>query len=224
MKDAPWDDRRIPPTAKPQRPAARFYRKEKDMNAQEFQTIATDYQKVKPHIRAILLPKDREEEVCTSGENWGFEDMVIVPRIFLHEEDGRGEAVHISAELVDMWEVTQNTVIDDAIQNIEYTIEPLFDLVNVLTGMGGQSVAGDMPVYVISNKERFYGAAGILRAGSKLKALFPDGYIILPSSIHEVIVCPGGSDDIPRMTEMVKDINRAVVQEDDVLSQRAYAR
>ena len=78
------------------------------------------------------------------------------------------------------------------------------------------------PMYVVTNKERWYGAAAILKAKNKLREIFPEGYIIIPSSIHEVIIVPGSEADIDAVSDMVRAVNSSTVEPWEVLGHRAY--
>lgn len=82
-----------------------------------------------------------------------------------------------------------------------------------------------MPMYVLTNRQKLYGAAcmlypGVLKAyGEKIK----QDFYILPSSIHEVILVPAepGTDEIS-LQQIVTEINHTQVAEDEVLSDSIY--
>ncbi len=82
------------------------------------------------------------------------------------------------------------------------------------------------PLYVISNRERFKGAAGILNrqvlerfaAEHNVKKL-----VILPSSVHECILVPCHDEDvhITDFDDMVRSVNAEQVADDEQLLNRA---
>lgn len=47
-------------------------------------------------------------------------------------------------------------------------------------------------------------------------------YYILPSSIHEIILCPADGKKAEELKRMVYGINRLVVREEEVLSDSVY--
>ena len=50
-----------------------------------------------------------------------------------------------------------------------------------------------------------------------------ENYYILPSSIHEVIVVPESKSPVKQdLEEMVREINETQVEEEEILSYRAY--
>ena len=81
------------------------------------------------------------------------------------------------------------------------------------------------PLYVLSNKQRFFGASCILYK-EKLRefaSLKESDLYILPSSIHEVIIIPQRlSPDYDALCRMVREINESEVDPCDRLSDRVY--
>lgn len=95
----------------------------------------------------------------------------------------------------------------------------------VLTSKDIQSFQTTVPMFVLSNNQKLYGAVCMLYPNilkkfcSKIKK---DCYI-LPSSIHEVILVPVDSVvDECALREIVTDINRTQVAEDEVLADCVY--
>lgn len=81
------------------------------------------------------------------------------------------------------------------------------------------------PMYVLSNKDRMFGAAAMIysnRIGMLAEHVQHNIYI-LPSSIHEVILLPdegGGDTDYLRST--IKEVNETQVESEEVLSDSLY--
>lgn len=82
------------------------------------------------------------------------------------------------------------------------------------------------PLYVIGNRSKIRGASAILNRDilRKLaKQYSVSKLVVLPSSIHEMIVTPyDTSIDMNRMSKMVRDINHSVVDPLDRLTDKAY--
>lgn len=81
-------------------------------------------------------------------------------------------------------------------------------------------------MYVLSNKNRYYGA-GLFAIDSVLNAvceeLNTNRIVILPSSIHEVIILKeDGSFDNDAMIQTVREINSAEVRPEEKLSDNVY--
>ena len=54
--------------------------------------------------------------------------------------------------------------------------------------------------------------------------LFPEGFYVLPSSVHEVLIVPDNGEMEPKMLgEMVREVNKNEVERQEVLSDRVYS-
>ena len=82
-----------------------------------------------------------------------------------------------------------------------------------------------VPLQILTNREGILGAA-ILANLELLKEVIGDkmgACYLLPSSVHELIVCPAESwMDAEGLREVVKEVNQNVVGETDYLSDSIY--
>ena len=79
--------------------------------------------------------------------------------------------------------------------------------------------------YVLTNERRIYGAALLAVPGvmEKVDQLFPEGYYILPSSLHEVLIVEKDKNlSAKELGEMVREVNRAEVSPQERLSDCVY--
>lgn len=80
-------------------------------------------------------------------------------------------------------------------------------------------------MYVISNKSLLYGSCAMIdkeflrELGGKFGS-----FIILPSSVHELIIlpCDEAECDLEECSEMVKEVNETLLSTEDILSDHAY--
>lgn len=80
-------------------------------------------------------------------------------------------------------------------------------------------------MYVLTNKKGMYGASCLLYEGvlEQLYEKFEGGFYIIPSSVNEVILIPEGELEDPSvLEEMIGQVNREHVPEEEILSDRAY--
>ena len=80
-------------------------------------------------------------------------------------------------------------------------------------------------MYVLTNESGSLGAATLFYPDVKEKAaeLLGSDYYILPSSVHETILVPDSSQiNAKELCDMVKQANRTVVDEKDILSDNVY--
>lgn len=80
------------------------------------------------------------------------------------------------------------------------------------------------PIQVLSNSQRYYGAACILYPGLLERTAEREGsFYIIPSSIHEVILVEEeGVKSVDKMKEMVCQVNREVLEPEEVLTDSLY--
>ena len=81
------------------------------------------------------------------------------------------------------------------------------------------------PIYLISSRSRQFGAAAFFYPGVKEQAadILGEGYTVLPSSLHEVLLVPDSSRiPVRDLQNMVKETNRRQVEPKDVLSDNIY--
>lgn len=176
-----------------------------------------DYEKAKPRLQARLYNNKTNVEVSKSAERYGFDDLIIVPILVVSEDDDGTATIKVTRDLLAKWDKSATEVISDAIENLNYEI---MDMASLL-GIPCMDFLGASPLYVVTNKKRRCGAASVLKAKDELNRMFPEGYIVLPSSVHEVIVVKN-DDNIEAYTEMVKMVNSDAVAPEEVLSDKAY--
>lgn len=102
------------------------------------------------------------------------------------------------------------------------------EMVDVIAKALYNHAMGDIkgvPMYVLSNKQRRYGAATILydKVLESFSIKSQHNFYILPSSIHEVILV-GDDDkhDLENLKSMVCEVNRSQVPYEDILSDSVY--
>ena len=81
-------------------------------------------------------------------------------------------------------------------------------------------------LYALTNVEKQYGTSMITQPEvlNKLEQLFPEGFYVLPSSVHEVLIVPDNGEMEPKMLgEMVREVNKNEVERQEVLSDRVYS-
>lgn len=180
-----------------------------------------EHAKDKIHIELINKKNIDDRIVYKSAEEYGFDDLILVPvmRVDLSGQVGR---VKINNNLVKNWGVTADEVIEIGIENIDCIIEPLAKKLARMTGMPEEEFGdGEIPFVIVSTESGEFGASAIIKAKEQLNEMFPDGYVVLPSSIHEMLVVPNTNED-DRLESMVSDVNCNVISDIEYLSDRIY--
>lgn len=144
----------------------------------------------------------------------------------------RGEyRAMITKDMLNDSEISEDELFDIALGNMpedEAVLFRLSDMVHtepderpeLLGGSGENDPSGDSDVFLLSNRDMFWGAAALFYPGvrDRLHEIIGDFYVI-PSSVHELLLLSVSADADPdNLSEMIWAANRSVVDEDDVLS------
>ena len=186
---------------------------------------------IKERLRVRLLNKKNYDEVQKSAASFGFEDLILVPYVNMDMSDisGMSGSVKLKNEHLKHWGVSENEVFKAAIKNTKNDVE-IKDMMEIVAQMEGipedivaQMTAGRPRQLVVSNKSNIYGAAAILGCIEQLKEQYEDGFFVIPSSVHEVIVLPVTEEfDKESLDSMVRDVNATVVSSEDFLADGTY--
>jgi hypothetical protein len=164
------------------------------------------YENVRPKLRARLYNAKTKADVCQPATEWGFDDLIIVPYIIIEEGELGIAASKVTCDLLAEWKVSEAEVIKDALKNSEAEVEE-------------REIWG---LKAITNKTKVCGAISILFVLDKYKAMYPEGVVVIPSSINDTIVQPYTEDCEDIYNTMVYEVNRDVVNPMEVLSDHAY--
>lgn len=98
-------------------------------------------------------------------------------------------------------------------------------LENTLEAMVVEIEEKHIPMSVLTNSGRYYGAASLVYPGvlETIGEILQDDFYILPSSVHEVIFI-GKSEgmEVASLNDMIEEVNRTQVEEEEWLSDHAY--
>ena len=190
-------------------------------------TQFTDYEKVKGNLRARLYNKATQADVFRKAT--GFDGLIIIPYIDLGDinNDGAKGSVKVTAGLLTQWGATAKEVIDTALKNSkeDISIKSMGAVMKeIFTGekVEDENLGINPEMVVLTNEEKMYGAITAITAKAKLKKLFPNGYVILPSSVHEVIAVPYQPGTEEMLNGMVCEVNTTEVKPEEVLGNKAY--
>lgn len=150
-------------------------------------------------------------------------DMAMTASIFIGDSPESFSSTLINNELVKVWGVTADEVLDAALKNTPKLFPvKVMDFGDVVGAPFDDSTA--MPAYILSNQSGVNGAAAMLYEGilDVFCEAIGGGIMILPSSIHEVIIIPQNDEQADAYVNIVKDINKAVVEPRDKLTDSVY--
>lgn len=193
------------------------------------------YDSVKGKIRARLVNTGKNSELLTEVPHREYLDMSLIYAILFGCEDGNQGSIIIRNEHMRLWGVTEQELYEQAKSNAEAAddleVISMSELLREVAGDDAAREAGLMdedtaPMCIITNKSRLYGAVAMMdrRIMEEAAAIIGRDFMILPSSIHEVIAVPApyGNDAARRMARMVEEVNAMEVTVDEVLSSHVY--
>ena len=188
-------------------------------NASEL-NYSCSWDEMKADIYPMLLPYKSCENYLSKIVYRPFLDLIVCYCIRIPD---RGKGVLITADMLDEWKITEEELKEQAEENLKLDgYETL--LVSKLIG-DFFSCEGMPDMTVLTNRDKEYGAAGILYSAllRDYAELVQHNLILLPSSIHEWILLPDdGQFSVAEMKQLVNEVNREVLSAKDYLSDRVY--
>lgn len=200
--------------------------------AEQFAERVLEWEKVKDNIYPILLSTKENQEML---ENLVFTPMLDLSVVYIVRGKLQGErtgSVKISKGIFKHYGISIGRLHEQAMENLEkdgYRFRDMLAVVNDMMHMDMSEeeydqICGSTPaMYVLTNRTGIYGAAGILN--KKLIREFAGGrdFIILPSSVHEMLFVPV-TDKIDQgfCDGMVSEVNRTVVETEERLTDHSY--
>ena len=195
-----------------------------------------DWEQVKGRLAFRLLSKERNKETL---ENYVYKEFLDLAAIvtFCAEIDEQGvKAIRVTHDLAELWNVSKEEILQAAEENTEslfpVRMEPILDTLCRVADISRD----DLPEEVLAEEDspqimvltNYLGVNGatVLLYDSFLQQVYEKlggKFIILPCSIHEVIVMPlASAPPITDSQKMVEQINRSAVKEEEILSDSVY--
>lgn len=181
-----------------------------------------DYQSVRPLLRAKLVSAQNEQYAGKIASDYGYDDLKIVPYVMVNINGMEGN-ITVRDEHLALWNISIDEVVDQALENIkdDYIIQTMDEVMNEMMGIPVMPGSPMSYMYVVTNKRKIYGAIAAITAREEIKNKLGENYVVLPSSIHEVI-CLKNDNNLDELTDMVRSVNASVVDPADQLSDKAY--
>lgn len=180
-----------------------------------------DFKKVKPLLRCALFNKATNKQVFVSAKGYGYSDLIICPRISIDNIDVIGSGtVYVTNQLLESWGTDAKELVRIGLENEVVSVNGIVDTLKEMNYKEADELP-DLQMLVLSNDAKQLGAVSAIAYRKQLMNRFPNGYLVLPSSIHEVLIM-----DIkeykPEFDSMVKEINEMQVAPEERLSDRVY--
>lgn len=179
-----------------------------------------NYANVRPNLFVTLVNAELNENEKDALAD-PFLDLLKIVKIIVPSGKNSG-LVTVKKSMLDVWGVTATEVFMDAISAKHPYAVPVNDTVSNMIGTDD-----DAPFEFVTNEMKSFGAAVILyndkEVLKKLAKKYDDDLVIIPSSVHEVLVLPYDDGSIlDYLKGTIKHVNDNFVEKADILSYSAY--
>lgn len=198
-----------------------------------------DFEKIRDRIAYKLINAEDNAVLLSEVPHFRYLDLAVVFYIIVSESDDGQMTALIHNEHLGMWNVTREDLSDFAEKNmaalLPCRITPIEDAIlaideeelpgGVYELSGEETDLFPVNLYVLSNERGINGAACLLYRDvlKNFAEQVGDDLVILPSSIHEVLLAPSKKAlSYDELNEMVYYINRSEVPMEDRLSDHIY--
>lgn len=190
----------------------------------------TDYEKARDCIVCKLVNYEKNRYMFEQIPYYRYLDLAVVYYCRTdHPTIGKGNILVQNAHLR-LWNVEAEELHDAAVTNtVRLCPYELVTISDMLENMLGVRITGEeahqLPMYVLTNAEKYYGAVNII-FDSILEAVaekLDSDFYVLPSSIHECMIVPALEElKVEDLHQMVHDINAEHVSPEDILGESVY--
>lgn len=206
----------------------KIYKEHKVSTAFDASEIS-DYEKAKNRIIFQLINTERNADLLKTIPSVGFLDFSIIFKIYFGSSPMGCITTTITNALLDLWNVSADAVYEVALRNTpvlqEYSLKDMQTVIMDITGINVNK-KDEKPdaMYVLTNKQSCCGCGCILypHVLEDFAEQMGSDFYILPSSKHEVILLLAGMEDPHSLIQIVREVNRTQVEQEDFLSDNVY--
>ncbi len=210
-------------------------------NGDKLAKYVYDFENVKDDILPCLIKAEGKEEYLASVPSVKF-SCGLAATFFVplmggckyvpgHKDTSPRAAIRVNNSCLEVWGKTVSDITKIAFANVtkeETLVKPLLDMIREIAGdhFTEEELEGTIPMYVLTSGDCYRGAAKMfdrVAMEEARAALGTDKMVVLPSSVHEVIVLPyTEGTDISELKGIVNEVNITQVAEEDQLSDDVY--
>lgn len=187
-----------------------------------------DLQSASERLFVQLVSTERNKEVLDQIPHREVEDLSLICRIEMPAMDGHEANAVVREPMLQMMGLTEEELFETAMKNsVHKRPEKLENLGVVLGNMLGYDAVDEKTneLYVLTNKQTNMGAATIFypEMMEKCAEELNGNFYIIPSSLHEVLLCPENSFiKSEKIKSVIKEINDTQLMPEDILSYQVY--
>ena len=192
--------------------------------------VIADFSKVSKLLRVRLVNTEKNKEMLEKIPHREWLDLSLIYAVDI-ETDNKEEmcSMRVTDMHMHMWGVDEETLYNNAMENMKSVDGGIvLNMAEMMKEICGNNVDFDdtVPMYVLTNESRMNGAVQILNEQvlAEFANKMQNDFIILPSSIHEVLLVPvdNGVQDTKYLAQMVREVNDTSVTDEEILSYHVY--
>ena len=191
--------------------------------------IMEQFESAAQRVMFRLVNADMNRKLLKQVPHIRILDLAVVFCVRLGKGNGGSFTAMVTREMADQWKITPEELWKLALANSRRELPPVLwgsgGMLEEDTDGSGTWSARDGFMYVLSNRERSWGAGCILYPGELKKAASRLGgdLVVLPSSVHETMIfVRTGEEDPELFGRMISEVNRKEVAREEWLSFQAY--
>lgn len=198
----------------------------------------SDYNSVKSFLSLMLINTDVNRRMLEDIPHKEIEDLSLITYLNVPERAGLGRGIiKVKRDLLEAWGITEAELFETAEKN-EIAANPpvlvgLKDLLEnsnprnyLLDPISKPMKSTDPDMYLLTSKQSAFGASVIINTDvlDRISNMFPDGFCIIPSSIHDVIIVSDSDrKNYGDLREIVRNVNMTSCSPDEILSNNVYS-
>ncbi len=194
-----------------------------------------NWEYIRPHVEIRLIEKERNQEYLQDKVYIEMMNLAAIYTVVLKQDEGQEASIAISERLMKTCGIDRETLQRAAWENLmkeDFLIQSMTEIIAEMLRIEQEKECGiedmqDIGLYVLSNKQRIFGARAMCRKDI-LKAFaeeFGGNLYIIPSSVHELILTKDdGNIRADWIKEVVREINGTsyIIKPEEVLSDSVY--
>ena len=190
-----------------------------------------DFENAKKHIIYKLVNKEKNLELLEDIPYVDFQDLALVFSVQISDLSEEYGTILIHNSHLNLWNIDKETLFEIAEKNtsslLPYSFNNFLEILEMPEEIN-LDIFSKPYFYLLTNDLKIHGATCIAYPGllEHLAEVLNDNLIIIPSSIHEVLILPESSlnEDysIEDLCETIMEINEMELRDDEVLADHPY--
>ncbi len=194
-------------------------------------SLFRDYTKAKERIVMKLINTKRNEQLLKQVPHILFHDLAIVFLCSVNDYLQNYATILIYNHHLKLWDKTSDDLYEVAKENASALLPPRLDnLHDVFEYITQESLPflEDLNIHILTNPLKINGAACMVYPNllDEIADIYEDDVIVIPSSIHELLVFPNRNlpdgYTLEYLNSMIQEVNETQLTDDEVLSDHIY--